>query len=100
MNVEGLVRTVADAFGAAPGHGPAGPYVAAFLSSTAVEVIAVTGVLAMLLSGGARTLLRSTVSLGWLRLYRAVDVYKLSKTVIPLACLSATLWVWTLIQGS
>ena len=33
-------------------------------------------------------------------LYRALDILKLSKMVIPLACLSATVWVWNLIQGA
>jgi hypothetical protein len=101
MNVESLVRAVADALGAAPGHEPAGPYLLAFLSSTAVEVIAVSAMLAMLVFGGARTVLRSNaVSHGWPRLYRALDVLKLSKMVIPLACLSATVWIWNLVQGA
>jgi hypothetical protein len=100
MNVETLMQAVADALGVSPGHEPAGPYLVAFLSSTAVEVIAVATVLAMVIFGSARTILRSgAISHAWLRLYRALDVLKLHKVVIPLACLTATIWVWTLVQG-
>jgi len=101
MNVESIVQTAGSALGAASGHEAAIPYLLAFLSSAAVEVIAVAVVLAMLMLGAARSILGSnTMTATWLRLYRALDVLKLYKMVIPLACLSATVWIWTLIQGA
>lgn len=76
------------------------PYSLAFLSSTAVEIIAVAVLLTLLTVGVARSILKSTtISQQWLRLYRALDVLKLYKMIIPLACLTGTVWVWSLIQG-
>ena len=101
MSVHMLARTVGETVGATAAQAAATPYTLAFLSSTAVEIIAVATVLTMLALGIARSIFRSS-ALGdhWLRLYRAFDVLKLSKMVIPLACLSATVWVWSLIQGA
>jgi hypothetical protein len=101
MNVASILQVVANTFGAAPDQSAAGPYLAAFLSSTAIEVAAVAALLAMVLSGGARAVLRAgALSHGLARVYRALDVLKLYKIVIPMACLSATLWIWSLIQQS
>lgn len=101
MSVQMLARAVADTVDATAGHAAATPYALAFLTSTAVEVIAVATVLTMLAIGALRSLFRSSaISDNWPRFYRAFDILKLSKMVIPLACLSATVWVWTLIQGA
>ena len=98
---QSAARAVGDVVGGGSGHEAATPYDLAFLSSTAVEVIAVSAVLTMLAFALGRVLFRSSAFGGhWLRLYRAFDVLKLSKMLIPLACLSATVWVWTLIQGA
>jgi hypothetical protein len=101
MSVQVLARAAADTLGATAGHAAATPYDLAFLSSTAVEIITVATVLTMVALSLARSIFRSG-GMGdyWLRLYRAFDILKLSKMIIPLACLSATVWVWSLIQGA
>jgi hypothetical protein len=100
MSVQMMARALADMVGGGAGHEAATPYTLAFLTSTAVEVIAVATVFTMFAFGLGRSILRSSV-IGdhWPRLYRAFDILKLSKMLIPLACLSATVWVWSLIQG-
>lgn len=101
MNGQMAAQAFGDMVGGPAGPDGAAPYALAFLSSTALEVIAVAVVLTMVAFGLGRAMFRSN-SLGdyWLRIYRAFDVLKLSKMVIPLACLSATVWMWTLIQGA
>ena len=82
-------------------HKDTTPYAMVFLSSTALEVIAVATLLTVLALGLVRVLFRSSgVADRWLRLYRAFDAFKLYKMVIPLACLTATVWVWNLVQGA
>jgi hypothetical protein len=101
MSVQMTARAIAFMVGGAAGLAAAAPYTLAFLTSTAVEVIAVATVFTMLAFGLGRSILRSSaIGDHWQRLYRAFDVLKLSKMLIPLACLSATVWVWSLIQGA
>jgi hypothetical protein len=101
MDIQTVSRAVADTIGKLVGHGAAAPYGVAFLSSTAVEVIAAAAILTMLALGLVRSIFRSTtISDRWPRLYRVLDVLKLYKMVIPLACLSATVWVWSLMEGA
>jgi hypothetical protein len=101
MSVEMLAHAVTDTLVGASGHEGAAPYTLAFMSSTVVEVIAVAVIFTMLTLGVARSFLRSNgISDHWLRLYRALDVFKLYKMIIPLGCLVATGWIWTLIQGA
>ncbi|HLZ82794.1 MAG TPA: hypothetical protein VKQ54_04455 [Caulobacteraceae bacterium] len=100
MSGQLAASAVGDMVGGANGHEAATPYALAFLSSTALEVIVVSAVLTMLAFALGRAVFR-VGALGdhWSRLYRAFDVLKLSKMLIPLACLSATVWVWTLIRA-
>ena len=101
MSVKMAAQALADAANATASHADTTPYVLAFLSSTAVEVIAVATILTMLAFAVTRSLFRSNAfSDRSLRLHRAIDVLKLSKMLIPLACLSATVWVWSLVQGA
>lgn len=101
MSVQMAAQILADTADATASHGAATPYALAFLSSTAIEIVAVATVLTMLAFAVARSMFRSSViSDQWLRFYRAFDILKLSKMLIPLACLSATVWVWSLIQGA
>ena len=101
MGVQGLAQAAADTVGATAGHTAATPYELAFLSSTAIEIIAVATLLTMIALSISRSVFRSG-GMGdyWLRLYRTFDILKLSKMLIPLACLSATVWVWSLVQGA
>ena len=100
MSGQITAQAIGDMVGGSTGSDSA-PYALAFLSSTALEVIAVAIILTMVAFGLGRAIFRSN-SIGdyWLRLYRAFDVLKLSKMLIPLACLSATVWVWNLVQGA
>jgi hypothetical protein len=96
-----MTQAVADTLAGTSGHEAAAPYTWAFMSSTVVEVIAVAAISTMLILGIVRSIFGlSSISQQWLRLYRALDVFKLSKMIIPLACLTATVWVWSLIQGA
>jgi len=100
MSVHMAAQALADTANATASHAATTPYTVAFASSTAVEVIAVATVFTMLVFAGARSLFRSSaISDQWLRLHRAFDILKLSKVLIPLVCLSATVWVWNLVQG-
>jgi hypothetical protein len=101
MNVHILTRAYSDTVGGAAGQAAGAPYALAFLSSTAIEVVAVATVLTMLAFGLARSLFRSSGA-GHRpgRAHRALYIMKLHKMLIPLACLSATVWVWSLIQGA
>lgn len=81
-------------------HGDATTYVLAFLSSTVVELIAV----ACLISGFAVSvvgrLIRSTAQGDRLpRLLGRLDILSLSKLIIPVSCLTMTLWVYFATQG-
>jgi len=101
MSVQMAAQILADTANVTASRGAATPYALAFLSSTAIEVIAVATVFTMLAFAVARSIFRSNViSHQWLRFHRAFDILKLSKMLIPLACLSATVWVWSLIQGA
>ena len=100
MSVQMAEQIFADTANATA-HGAATPYALLFLSSTAIEVIAVATVLTMLAFAVARSIFRpSVISHPSPRFHRAFDILKLSKMLIPLACLSATVWVWSLIQGA
>ena len=101
MSVQLAAQALADTVNATASHTAATPYTLAFLSSTAVEVIAIAAIFTMLAFAFGRSLFGSNpISDRWLRLHRAFDILKLSKMLIPLACLSATVWVWSLIQGA
>jgi hypothetical protein len=101
MSVQMLAHAVSDTLVGSTGHEADAPYTLAFMSSTVVEVIAVAVIFAMLAVGLARSIFRSSaISDRWLRFYRALDVFKLYKMIIPLGCLVATGWIWNLIQGA
>jgi uncharacterized membrane protein len=101
MSVQLLAHGASDILVGSAAREASDPYTVAFMSSTVVEVIAVAMIFAMLTFGLARSLFRwSAISERWLRLYRALDVFKLYKMIIPLGCLVATGWIWNLIQGA
>ena len=82
-------------------HGDAATYVLAFLSSTAVELVAVACLISAFAIGGLRHLFQATADQdrhdgGGFRL----DVVSLSKLVIPLACLTMTVWIYIATQGA
>ncbi len=98
MSTPMLSQVIADTIGAPAGHAGAAPYVLAFLSSTAVEVIAVAALLSMLAFGIARSV-RGSTSLEDHRPWGGLDALKLYKIVIPLVCLTMTAWIWISTQG-
>ncbi len=99
MNLHLAAQALAGTAGATA-HTADTTYALAFLSSTAVELVAIAALFTMLASAAMRFLFKSSaISDYWVRLNRAFDILKLSKMVIPLACLSATVWVWSLVQG-
>jgi len=101
MSIPMLSGAAAETFNASAGHSGAAPYVLAFMSSTAIEVVAVAAILSMVAFSLGRSIL-GTTSLGdhWLRLWSGFDVLKLTKIIIPLACLTVTVWVWIATQGA
>ena len=82
-------------------QGDAATYVLAFLSSTAVELIAVACLISAFAIGAVRKLLRAGADQDPQdRTWGRFDVLSLSKLIIPLACLTMTVWVYIVTQGA
>ena len=80
-------------------HGDAATYVVAFLSSTAVELVAVACLISAFALGGVSQLLRGGGDHDRRRTGRfQFDVLSLSKLIIPVTCLIMTVWIYLATQ--
>jgi hypothetical protein len=77
------------------------PYQVAFLTSSAVEVIAVAALLALAVTSLTRRAPKARGKVADRRLERrGIDVMHLHKLVIPVVSLGVTIWIWTATRGA
>lgn len=95
MSVTYVLQTAAQATGAAARHSEGPAYLAAFLSSSAVEVIAIVLALAFALYQAGRGISQlPLIGRLWARAWRGFDVFQLYKLIIPAASLAGLLVIW------
>ena len=94
-------QSLTQLFAVPSAHGDAATYVLAFLSSTAVELIAVACLVSALAIGGLRHLFRETADQDPNdRLWGRFNVLSLSKLIIPVTSLTMTVWIYVATQGA
>lgn len=102
MSVHQLIQFYTEFAHGAANHPGGAPYVVAYLSSAAVEIVAIGGALALMGVAIARRASGWGMALGslWSEIWREFDFVQLGKLVIPLACLTMTGWIWFSMHAS
>ena len=80
--------------------GDRAPLAVAFLSSTAVELIAVAALLTVVANAAARRATGRRTPADAPRMNFRIDVMKLHKLIIPVLSLAFTVWLWTATRGA
>ena len=94
------IHSLTDVFSASAAHGEGATYALAFLSSTALELIAVAFLVSAFARGALRQLTRPQRTGARARpIWARFDVLSLSKLLIPLSCLTMTIWIYLATQN-